>query len=91
MKIETFINNEAKKYKGKAITNKNKRVNLDKLETMFRQHYHKCVEYIDKQDLTYQEQCKYKELADRKLQNVDNELFGCLNGYGQCVGYNFYQ
>ena len=41
MKIETFIKNEAKKYKNKVIANKKNGVNLDKLERMARQHEQK--------------------------------------------------
>ena len=90
MRIETFINNESKKYQKKAIANKNKRVNLDKLESMFRKHQENCEEFIEKQDLSYTEQWTYKNQARDTLQSVDNELFGCFNDKGLCIGYDFY-
>jgi len=55
-----------------------------------RQHYKNCEEFICKHDLSYLEQCNYKKLAETILQNVDDELFGCFNNSGQCVGYNYY-
>lgn len=91
MRVETFINNEAKKYQKKAITNKNKGVNLDKLEAMFRKHQENCKEFIDRQDLSYTEQCTYKDMARNTLQAVDNQLFGCFNDKGLCIGYAFYK
>lgn len=91
MKIETFINNEVKKYQKKVITNKQKGVNLDKLEKMFRQHQDNCFEFIYKQQLSYSEECRYKDMARNELQRVDDQSFGCFNDRGQCVGYNFYR
>lgn len=90
MKIETFINNEAKKYQKKAITNKKKGVNLDKLEKLFMQHKRNCEDFIEKQNLMYAEKCKYKNLAENALQRIDDNLFGCFNDKGVCIGYNFY-
>jgi len=90
MKVETVIKNEAKKYKGKAITNKSKGVNLDKLEIMLRKHENVCHDYISKQDLPYAEECKYRNMASEALEQVDKELFGCFNDKGLCLGYNFH-
>lgn len=92
MKIETFINNEAKKYKNKAIKNKRSGINLDKLEKMARQHTQNCYEFISGYvGYNYSEECKYKKMAEQKIQEVDDELFGCFNDKGKCLGYNYYR
>lgn len=91
MKIETYINNEVKKYRNKTINNKKKGVNLDKLESMKRQHERNCEDFISKQNLMYYEECEYKDMAREKLEGVDEELFGCFNNKGVCLGYDFYR
>lgn len=89
MKIETFISNEVKKYRGKDIINKSKKVNLDNLEKMMRKHQDNCEKFIYNQDLSYSEEYKYKDMARKELQDVDDQLFGCFNDNGLCVGYAF--
>lgn len=91
MKIETYIKNETKKYEQKAIRIKNKKVDLDKLETLSRQHERNCIEYIEKQGIyNYSEECKYKDMARNAMEEIDEKLFGCFNNKGQCLGFNFY-
>ena len=92
MKIETYINNEAKKYKSKAIKNKQQGVNLDKLEKMAQQHINNCIEFITSKNISsYSEECKYKDMSRKTIEKVDEELFGCFNNQGKCLGYNFYK
>ncbi|QUH21828.1 hypothetical protein [Alkaliphilus sp. B6464] len=91
MKIETFIKNEVRKYKTKALTNKKKGVNLDKLESMSKTHQSNCENFIHSKDLSYSEQCRYNEITINMLQQVDDELFGCFNGQGVCIGYDYYR
>lgn len=91
MKIETFINNEAKKYKNKVIKNKKKGVDLDKLEAMSRKHINNCIEFIERRNVyNYSRECNYINLARKTIEEVDEQIFGCFNDKGQCLGFNFY-
>lgn len=91
MKIEIFINNEAKKYKAKAIKIKQNGVNLDKLEKLAWQHTQNCIEFIEAQNIySYAKECDYKNSARSAIQKIDDELFGCFNDRGVCIGYNYY-
>lgn len=91
MRIRTFIDNEAKKYKNKVIKNKKEGVNLDKLEMMSRKHISNCIEFIEQQNIySYAEECSYKNLARKAIEEVDEQIFGCFNDKGQCLGFNFY-
>ena len=92
MKIETFVKNETRKYKNKAIKNKQKGVDLDYLEKQARQHIQNCYDFIYAQHIeNYSAEAGYKSMAEKRIQAVDDELFGCFNNKGNCIGFNFYR
>lgn len=95
MKIETFINNEVKKYRTQVLRQKHSKsgTNLDILRRQMQKHYFACKDEIFRQIgySNYQEYCQYVDMAMNRLQGVDDEQFGVYNDIGKLVGYDFFR
>lgn len=91
MKLETFIKNEVRKYRGVVQrATKNNKANLDVLEQKKNKYFRNCQTRLwdEYSKLTYSELCNLKTMARDMLEDVDKEFFGVFV-CGRCVGYDF--